>query len=70
VRVDPRDRERERTMARWGLIPFWTKENPKVPHINARAETVDKQPSPSPGDYRASENMGLPLFVWAAGTSS
>jgi putative SOS response-associated peptidase YedK len=29
-------------MARWGLIPFWMKEKPKVPHINARAETVDK----------------------------
>ena len=27
-------------MARWGLIPFWMKEKPKVPHINARAETV------------------------------
>jgi putative SOS response-associated peptidase YedK len=25
-------------MARWGLIPFWMKEKPKVPHINARAE--------------------------------
>jgi hypothetical protein len=22
-------------MARWGLIPFWMKEKPKVPHINA-----------------------------------
>lgn len=31
-------------MARWGLIPFWMKEKPKVPHINARAETVDKLP--------------------------
>ena len=29
-------------MARWGLIPFWMKEKPKVPHINARAETVHK----------------------------
>jgi putative SOS response-associated peptidase YedK len=44
VRVDPRDSEREAVMARWGLIPFWMKEKPKVPHINARAETVDKQP--------------------------
>src|SRR4029453_11121145 len=39
VRIDPRDGERELVMARWGLIPFWMKENPKVPHINARAET-------------------------------
>jgi putative SOS response-associated peptidase YedK len=44
VRIDPRDGERELVMARWGLIPFWMKEKPKVPHINARAETVDKQP--------------------------
>ena len=42
VRIDPRDGEREVVMARWGLIPFWMKEKPKVPHINARAETVDK----------------------------
>ncbi len=44
VRIDPRDGEREVTMARWGLIPFWMKEKPKVPHINARAETVHKLP--------------------------
>jgi putative SOS response-associated peptidase YedK len=44
VRVDPRDGEREVVMARWGLIPFWMKEKPKVPHINARAETVDRLP--------------------------
>ena len=30
VRIDPRDGERELTMARWGLIPFWMKEKPKV----------------------------------------
>ena len=42
VRIDPRDGEREVVMARWGLIPFWMKEKPKVPHINARAETVDR----------------------------
>jgi len=44
VRIDPRDAEREVTMARWGLIPFWIKEKPKIPHINARAETVHKLP--------------------------
>jgi putative SOS response-associated peptidase YedK len=44
VRIDPRDGKREVTMARWGLIPFWMKEKPKVPHINARAETVHKLP--------------------------
>ena len=44
VRVDPRDGERELAMARWGLVPWWMKEMPKVPHINARAETVDRKP--------------------------
>ena len=44
VRIDPRDGEREVVMARWGLIPFWMKEKPKVPHINARSETVHKLP--------------------------
>jgi hypothetical protein len=44
VRIDPRDGEREVVMARWGLIPFWMKDKPNVPHINARAETVHKLP--------------------------
>ncbi len=44
VRIDPRDGTRELTMARWGLVPFWMKEMPKVPHINARMETVAKAP--------------------------
>src|SRR5262245_40520297 len=44
VRIDPRDGERELTMARWRLIPFWMTEKPKVPRINARAETVHKLP--------------------------
>jgi putative SOS response-associated peptidase YedK len=44
VRVDPRDGERELVMARWGLIPGWMREKPKIPHINARAETVHKLP--------------------------
>src|SRR6202022_4641904 len=44
VRIDPRDGEREVVMARWGLIPFWMKEKPKVPHINARAEMGHKLP--------------------------
>ena len=38
VRIDPRDSTRELVMARWGLIPFWMKETPNAPHINARAE--------------------------------
>ncbi len=44
VRVDPCDGTRELAMVRWGLIPFWMKEKPKAPHINARAETVHKLP--------------------------
>ena len=44
IRIDPRDGTRELVMARWGLTPFWMKEKPKVPHINARAETVHKLP--------------------------
>jgi putative SOS response-associated peptidase YedK len=44
VRIDPRDGKRELTMARWGLIPFWMKDKPKVPHINARVETVQTAP--------------------------
>jgi len=40
IRVDPRDGVRELVMARWGLVLFWSKEIPKIPHINARAETV------------------------------
>ncbi|MCJ7787894.1 MAG: SOS response-associated peptidase, partial [Methyloceanibacter sp.] len=44
VRIDPRDGMRVVVMARWGLIPGWMKEKPKVPHINARAETVHEKP--------------------------
>jgi putative SOS response-associated peptidase YedK len=44
VRVDPRDGTRELVLARWGLIPFWMNEKPKIPHINARVETVDRLP--------------------------
>ena len=44
IRVDPRDGERELVMARWGLVPGWLKEMPKVPHINARCETVHEKP--------------------------
>ena len=44
IRVDPRDGKRELVMVRWGLVPWFSKEIPKVPHINARAETVHKTP--------------------------
>src|SRR5690606_40603481 len=35
---------RELVMARWGLIPFFMKKKPDRPHINARAETVERTP--------------------------
>jgi putative SOS response-associated peptidase YedK len=44
IRVDPRDGERDLVMARWGFVPWWSKAIPKVPHINARAETVHELP--------------------------
>ena len=44
MRIDPRDGERELAHGPLGLIPFWMKEKPRVPHINARAETVHKLP--------------------------
>jgi putative SOS response-associated peptidase YedK len=44
IRVDPRDGKRELVMVRWGLVPWFSKEMPKIPHINARAETVHKTP--------------------------
>ena len=44
VRIDPRDGTRELALARWGLVPFWMKALPKVPHINARMETVPSFP--------------------------
>ena len=43
VHVDPRDGERELVMARWGLVPWSSKTMPKIPHINARAETAHEK---------------------------
>jgi putative SOS response-associated peptidase YedK len=34
------DKGYQALMARWGLIPSWSKEKPKFQPINARAETV------------------------------
>ena len=43
------NKQRELTMLRWGLVPFWAKD-PAIGNrmINARAETVAEKPS-----YRA-----------------
>lgn len=38
------DGGRELAIARWGLVPFFMTERPKTPHINARAETVERAP--------------------------
>jgi putative SOS response-associated peptidase YedK len=40
VRIDPRGGVRELAIARWGLVPSGGRAIPKVPHINARCETV------------------------------
>jgi putative SOS response-associated peptidase YedK len=44
IRIDPRDDQRELVMARWGLVPWFAKSIPKIPHISARAETVHEKP--------------------------
>lgn len=38
------DGDRQILMARWGLVPSWMNAIPKQPHINARAETIDRKP--------------------------
>lgn len=46
VRVDPETGQRELTIMRWGLVPFWSKDS-KIAYstINAKAETVTKSPA-------------------------
>jgi putative SOS response-associated peptidase YedK len=46
VRLNPKTEQRELSLLRWGLIPFWA-EDPKIGYstINARAETVATKPS-------------------------
>ena len=36
--------ERTLDLLKWGLIPYWMKQKPKPPPINAKAETVHKLP--------------------------
>src|ERR671938_575392 len=36
--------QRSLDLLKWGLIPYWCKEKPKPPPINAKAETVNKLP--------------------------
>ncbi|HEY9899610.1 MAG TPA: SOS response-associated peptidase [Pantanalinema sp.] len=46
IRRDPGDKERHLTMARWGLVPSWTRDPEAAPRpINARAETAPEKPT-------------------------
>jgi putative SOS response-associated peptidase YedK len=46
VRLDPETGERELTVMRWGLVPFWSKDGKAgFSTINARAETVTTSPA-------------------------
>src|SRR5215204_3284501 len=44
IRQNPQTGERSLDLLQWGLIPYWCKEKPKPPPINAKAETVDRLP--------------------------
>jgi putative SOS response-associated peptidase YedK len=44
IRQRPDTGERTLELLRWGLIPYWSKQKPKPPAINAKAETVPKLP--------------------------
>lgn len=43
VRLD-HDGKRKLDFVRWGLVPYWAKEPGKVPHINARMESISQKP--------------------------
>ena len=44
IRRNPQTGERSLDLLQWGLIPYWCKDKPKPPPINAKAETVDRLP--------------------------
>ena len=44
IRRKPDTGEASMDLLKWGLIPYWSKERPKPPPINAKAETVSKLP--------------------------
>ena len=44
IRRNPRTGERSLDLLQWGLIPYWCKDKPKPPPMNAKAETVDRLP--------------------------
>ncbi|MNY17416.1 putative SOS response-associated peptidase YedK [compost metagenome] len=46
IRLDASDRARHLSLARWGLVPGWTKDPKTAPHpINARAESAAEKPT-------------------------
>src|SRR6204780_4268908 len=46
VRLDSETGERELTVMRWGLVPFWSKDGKaSYSTINARAETITTSPA-------------------------
>jgi len=46
VRLDPESGERELTVMRWGLVPYWSKDGKAAFNtINAKAETVATSPA-------------------------
>lgn len=47
IRLDPTTKQRELIAARWGLLPFWVKDDGKRPPMlmNAKAETVADKPA-------------------------
>jgi putative SOS response-associated peptidase YedK len=44
IRQNRETGERSLDLLKWGLVPYWCKEKPKPPPINAKAETVARLP--------------------------
>lgn len=42
--IVPGDQGRRAAIMRWGLVPFWVKEIPRVATVNARAEGIAEKP--------------------------
>ena len=44
LRQHPETGERSLDLLKWRVIPYWCKEKPKPPPINAKVETVERLP--------------------------
>src|SRR4051812_10025955 len=67
IRQNRETGERSLDLLKWGLVPYWSKEKPKPPPINAKAETVHKLPMFR--DAYAKRRCILPIdafFEWKA----